>query len=142
MPLWLNVVGWVALVVGGALLIHSLFMSLPFRKTYVNDGVGERLVTTGLYALVRHPGVIWFTMLMLALIPVTGSRLMLIAAPLFIGLDILLVFLQDKYIFGRMFSDYAAYRRTTPMLIPNRRSIRAFLNSNNKEAKPNNLIWR
>ena len=81
-------------------------------------------------------------MLMLALIPVTGSRLLLIAAPVFIGLDILLVFLQDKYIFGRMFTDYAAYRRTTPMLIPNRRSIRAFLNSNNKEAEPNNLIWR
>ena len=128
-PAWLVGLGWGVLAVSAGLLIHSLFISLPFRKTYVADGVGDGLVKTGFYALVRHPGVIWFTILMLALIPVSGSRLLLIAAPVFIALDILLVTIQDRFIFGRMFDGYASYRHRTPMLLPNRRSLNVFLRS-------------
>lgn len=121
--------GWGVLGASSGLLIHSLFINLPFRKTYVATGVGDKLITTGMYALVRHPGVIWFTLLMLSLIPVSGSRLMLIAAPVFISLDILLVFIQDRFVFGRMFSGYDSYRRETPMLLPNRRSVNVFRRS-------------
>jgi len=126
-PAWLTGVGWGVLVVSLSLLIYALFISLPFRKTYVDKGVGDRLIEKGFYSLVRHPGVIWFTLLMLSLIPVARSRLLLIAAPTFIALDILLVFIQDKFIFGRMFTGYDAYRQETPMLLPNRRSINIFL---------------
>jgi protein-S-isoprenylcysteine O-methyltransferase Ste14 len=126
-PTWLTGVGWGVLVLSASLLIHALFVSLPFRRTYIDKGVGEKLVESGFYALVRHPGVIWFTLLMLSLIPVARSRLLLIATPTFITLDILLVFIQDKFLFGRMFPGYGAYRRETPMLLPNRRSVNVFL---------------
>ena len=129
LPAWLTGLGWGVLAVSAGLLIHSLFISLPFHKTYVATGVGDGLITTGFYALVRHPGVIWFTLLMLSLILVSGSRLALIAAPVFIALDIVLVIIQDKFVFNRMFKGYDGYRQETPMLLPSRRSVNAFLRS-------------
>ncbi len=129
LPIWSTWLGWALLSISFFLLIYSLFINLPFRKTYVATGVGDKLVKTGLYALVRHPGVPWLILVTLSLILVSRSSLMLIASPIWILLDILLVAIQDKFFFGRMFAGYDTYRRETPMLVPNRRSISAFINS-------------
>jgi len=127
LPVWLTWLGWGVLAVSLPLLIYSLFINLPLRKTYVTNGVGDKLITTGQYALVRHPGVIWFTLLMLSLIPVSRSSLLLIASPTFILLDIVLIVIQDKFVLSRMFDRYDSYRKETPMLLPNKRSISAFI---------------
>lgn len=129
LPVWSFWLGWLALVLSLLLLIYSLFLNLPFRRTYLTAGVGDELVRTGLYALVRHPGVHWFTVFLFSLLLVTRSSLFIIAAPIFIILDIALVTVQDRIIFGGMFPDYASYRKTTPMLLPNRQSVKACLNS-------------
>ncbi|HEY55569.1 MAG TPA: DUF1295 domain-containing protein [Dehalococcoidia bacterium] len=129
LPVWSTWLGWALLLVSLPLLIYSLFINLPFRRTYIAAGVGDRLVKTGLYALVRHPGVHWLVLVMLSLILASRSSLMLIASPIWILLDILLVAIQDRFFFSRMFSGYDDYRRETPMLVPNRRSIRAFIDS-------------
>src|SRR3990172_4495638 len=121
--------GGALLAISVSLLVYSLFLNLPFRETYIAKGVGGRLVTTGLYALVRHPGVHWFVLFMVSSILVSRSSLMLTAALIFIGLDIVLVFVQDRFIFDRMFAGYDLYRRGTPGLVPNRHSVNAFLNS-------------
>ena len=126
---WATWLGWALLSISLLLLIYSLFINLPFRKTYIATGVGDKLITTGLYSLVRHPGVHWFIVIMLSLFLVSGSRLLLIAAPIWILLDILLVIIQDKFFFGKMFDEYKNYRRETPMLLPNRRSINAYIKS-------------
>ncbi len=131
LPLWLSWIGWALLICSLTMLIWSLFINLPFRKTYVESGVGDRLVTTGLYALVRHPGVHWFSLAMIALVLITRSVLMLAALPVFVAVDIVLVVVQDKFVFTRMFRGYGRYQQETPMLIPNRRSIKAFINSLN-----------
>ena len=129
LPVWSSWLGWGLLPISLFMLIYSLFINLPFGKTYVATGVGKKLVTSGLYALVRHPGVHWFGLLLVALILVSSSSLMLIAAPIWVLFDIALVAIQDRFFFGRMFVDYDNYRRETPMFIPNRRSINAFINS-------------
>ncbi len=129
LPIWSTWLGWALLTISLLLLIYSLFIDLPFRKTYIATGVGDKLIRTGLYALVRHPGVHWFILLMFSLILVSKSSLLLIAAPTFILLDIVLVIVQDKFFFGRMFADYDSYRQETPMLVPNRQSVNAFINS-------------
>ncbi len=129
LPLWSIWLGWVLLVISFFLLIYSLFINLPFRKTYLATGVGDRLITTGLYALVRHPGVHWFTITLLSLILVSKSSLLLIAVPIWILLDIALVIVQDKFFFSKMFDGYDRYRQETPMLVPNRQSINVFINS-------------
>lgn len=129
LPEWSIWAGWVLLLTSLFLLVYSLFINLPFRKTYVNTGVGDQLITTGLYALVRHPGVHWFSLALLSLVLVSRSGYLLAAAPVFIALDVLLVLIQDKVFFTRMFSGYARYQETTPMLIPNRQSVKAFVDS-------------
>jgi len=128
LPIWSTWLGWALLSVSLFLLIYSLFITLPFRKTYITTGVGDKLITTGLYALVRHPWVHCFTLLLLSLVLVSKSSLLLIASPILILLNILLVVIQDKFFFGKMFDGYDCYRKETPMLVPNRGSINAFIN--------------
>ena len=129
LPLWLTVIGWVMVVASLGLLVYSLFIDLPFKKTYLASGVGDELVKTGMYSLVRHPGVIWFSQLMIALVLVSQSSQLLLAVPIFIVLDVVLVVIQDKVFFDRMFDGYQAYRQETPMILPNRKSLYAFINS-------------
>jgi len=129
LPIWSTWLGWGLLAISLFLLIYSLFINLPFRKTYVATGVGDKLITTGLYALVRHPGIHWFTLTLLSLVLVSRSTLLLIAAPILILLDILLVVVQDKFFLSRMFDEYDSYRQETPMLLPNRRSVNTFMRS-------------
>lgn len=127
--------GWLLLLISGLPLLYSLFLNIPFRETYIATGVSNKLVTTGLYSLVRHPGVLWFALFMISLILVSRASLMLIAAPLFIFLDIILVIVQDRFFFGKMFDGYAAYRRETPMLVPNRHSLNIFISSIKQNVK-------
>jgi protein-S-isoprenylcysteine O-methyltransferase Ste14 len=58
-PVYLYWIGWFLLGISVMMIMLALFINLPFRKTYVNAGVSDRLIKTGLYALVRHPGVYW-----------------------------------------------------------------------------------
>jgi protein-S-isoprenylcysteine O-methyltransferase Ste14 len=126
LPEWAGWLGWVLLIVSLGLLVFSLLINLPFRDTYVASGVGDRLVTTGFYALVRHPGVLWSVSLAVGLVLVSKSRLALAAALLFLALDVVVVVIQDRVFFRRMFTEYDRYSRTTPMLVPTGKSIQAF----------------
>ena len=125
LPMWSTWLGWGLLPLSVFLIIYSLFINLPFRKTYIATGVGDKLVTTGLYALVRYPWIHSFALILLSLVLVSKSSLLLIASPILILLNILLAVIQDKFFFGRMFAGYDQYRKETPMLLPNRKSISA-----------------
>jgi protein-S-isoprenylcysteine O-methyltransferase Ste14 len=129
LPIWTTVCGWVLLVVSVSIFLSALFINLPFRKTYIETGVGDKLIKTGLYSLARHPGAIWFILFMVSLVLVSQSKLMLIAAPIFMVMNTLLVIIQDKVFFTKMFEGYDQYQKETPMLLPNRRSINAFFGS-------------
>ena len=58
---------------------------------------------------------------------------MFVAAPIYMVLNTLLVVIQDKVFFPRMFAGYDIYQKETPMLFPNRRSINAFIESLQQE---------
>jgi protein-S-isoprenylcysteine O-methyltransferase Ste14 len=123
LPDWLSWVGWPFLLVSFSLLVYSLLLEIPFRQTYTADGAGNRLVKTGTYALVRHPGVLWFSLFLVSLILVSRSRLLLAAAPVWFFMDVLYVWIQERFYFAKMFPGYERYRKETPMLIPTRESI-------------------
>jgi protein-S-isoprenylcysteine O-methyltransferase Ste14 len=127
-PGWLAGLGWGLLPVAVLLLTYSLFLEVPPRRTYLSPGPGPRLVRSGTYALVRHPSVLWFGLLLLSLLIVSRSYLLALALPLWLLLDILWVVLQERQL-RRAFPDYVAYQQTTPMLIPNRQSLKACLRS-------------
>jgi protein-S-isoprenylcysteine O-methyltransferase Ste14 len=115
----------IAAVLFSLLLVYSLFIEIPFAAAYLRAGKPSAVVATGTYALCRHPGVLWLTGLLAALFFSGGSRLLLLAMPIWLGLDTLYVILQDRLFFPRMFgADYEAYQREVPMLVPNARSVR------------------
>lgn len=129
LPGWLSGLGWALVPLTALLLIYSMFLEIPFRRVYLARSPGPALVRTGTYALVRHPTVLWFALLLLSLLLATRSQLLLLTLPLWTALDIGWVALQEKVSLRRAFPDYINYQRTTPMLLPKRQSIAACLRS-------------
>lgn len=111
------------------LLIYSLFLELPFSKTYGKKQHSSDLVDTGTYALCRHPGVLWFGLMFLFFFFTTGAKLLLPAGIIWTSVDVLHVYIQEKYFFTKMFPKYKDYMKTTPMLIPTRESINKCLST-------------
>ena len=125
LPVGVTWLGWGVLLISLLLITYSLFINLPWRKTYMAPGVGDTLIRTGTYAMVRHPGVLWYALLLISLILVSKAKLLLIASPVWFFMDIVYVFIQDRFLFGKMFAGYEDYRQETPMLIPTKKSMDA-----------------
>lgn len=121
--------GILILIVAAFLLIYSLFVEIPFRATYTERGSGNQLITSGTYALVRHPGVLWLALLYIALTLLFPSTTIIIATIVWLIMDVIYIVLQDKFFFPRMFPEYGSYQKLTPFLIPNKHSISACLKS-------------
>jgi protein-S-isoprenylcysteine O-methyltransferase Ste14 len=120
-----KITGWVASAVFFLLLFCSLTIELNFSKTYLNESSAKQLVTTGTYALTRHPGVLWFVLLCVSVFFATGTKKLLIAALVWSIADMLYATIQDLYIFPRVFGkEYEEYKKTVPMFIPTVESIR------------------
>jgi len=111
-----------------AAMFYSIFVEIPLRKAWIEQGHTDQLVTTGTYALARHPGVIWFTFALLFTALATRSKRLLLASPLMVAGDVGHVAFQDRYVLPEVFGDaYERYQRTTPFLVPTPRSIRRFV---------------
>lgn len=109
--------GLLALVFLG-LLLYTLFFALPFEKTYVEAGSGRSAYRRGVYALCRHPGVLWYAGLLFCLYWAFGGMRLLVLAVFGTLFDILYVWFQDRFIFPRQFSDYESYQKEAPFLVP------------------------
>jgi protein-S-isoprenylcysteine O-methyltransferase Ste14 len=121
-----RVSGGVLLVAGFFMLLYSLFLEIPITQTYVKSSGPRGLVQEGTYALTRHPGVIWYAVALCGLFLASGSRQTLIAGPVWLAMDVLWVWIEDRFIFERVFDGYADYKKSTPMLVPTAGSIRRF----------------
>lgn len=106
------------------LLIYTLFFALPFEKTYIDANEKRLAYSEGVYALCRHPGVLWFIGFYLCLALYKSSDQLLIFGGVFSLWNILYILFQDIYTFPRTFSNYHEYKKTTPFLIPNAGSFR------------------
>ena len=105
------------------LLLYTLFFALPFEETYISQ-TGSKTYDRGMYALCRHPGVLWFTGCYVSLWLAFGGMLLFQMAVLYCSLNFLYVILQDNITFPRVFSDYRLYKQRVPFLIPTVESIR------------------
>ena len=94
----------------------------------------NKVCDTGVYALCRHPGVLWLIGFYLFLSIAFPERDLIIGSVVFSLLDIVYVILQDLYIFPRAFSDYDTYSRNTPFLIPNMGSVTKCFHANRRRS--------
>ncbi len=104
-------------------MFYSLFGALPFKSTYVSAKANQT-IDTGMYALCRHPGVWGFFLMYLALFLATGNMLLLMACVIWTIMDVIHVWIQDKYFFPKTLLGYSNYQQTTPFLLFNPSSIR------------------
>lgn len=107
-----------------ALEVYTLFFALPFTETYVRQNGKPVVYDGGVYALCRHPGVLWLALFYLFLWLAFGGIWLLAAAVVFTGLDVAYVVLQDRWTFPRTFTDYGEYQKSTPFLLPTGASIK------------------
>ena len=117
---------------GAFALCDTLFFALPAGGSGLlpPKATGLRpLIDTGMFALCRHPGVLWLGLVYLALWGLLGGAALLWAFMLFFVLDVLYVLWQDIWLFPRSIEGYAAYRQRTPFLVPTPRSVRACIAS-------------
>jgi protein-S-isoprenylcysteine O-methyltransferase Ste14 len=106
------------------LLIDTLFFALPFKNTYIDKEELPRICQSGVYALCRHPGVLWFMGFYIFLGLALMIPLLLTAAVVFNILNILYVLFQDRWTFMKSFENYDKYKENTPFLLPNSKSIK------------------
>lgn len=111
------------------LLIYTLFFALPFQETYVVQNVGYKVCAQGMYALCRHPGVLWFTGFYLSLWFALGGFRLFCIALWYSCLNLCYVIFQDCYTFPKIFLDYGHYKQQVPFLIPNRKSVQQCLST-------------
>lgn len=107
----------------GALLVWSVFLEIGIAR----KKLGLRrfdIVTSGTYSLCRHPGFWWLTFLVLALGALKGIKVYFTPVFMMVFLDLLLVLLQDRYTFPKVFPAYDDYKKSVPFLIPRKRSER------------------
>jgi len=123
-PVTIRFIGGILWVLFLFMLIYSLFLELPFVKTYGKEVHSRDLVDKGTYGLCRHPGVLWFGLLFLSVFLTTGAVLIALGGIIWTSIDVFHVYLQEKIFFCKMFEGYENYMKTTPMLIPNKNSIK------------------
>lgn len=109
------------------LLYKALFGAFPVKPAYTEASAEKKTVSSGVYALCRHPGVLFFAGLYICLVPALG--LPLLDFVIYTVLDILLAWAEDMLIFPRTLEGYAEYKDRVPFMIPNAQSIRSCLSS-------------
>lgn len=106
-----------------ALMIYTLFFALPFSQTYLEDNAPRRAYTGGVYALCRHPGVLWFAGAFLCLGLALATPEAMVFCLAMIGWNVAYVMFQDRYTFPKSFVNYEEYQHTTPFLLPTPGSV-------------------
>lgn len=103
-------------------LVKALFFSFPPAQGYAGGGRAPA-VTSGLYALCRHPGVLFLGGFYLFVWLAAPCWPLFAAFALFTALDTVLAFYEDCAVFPALLDGYAAYRHTTPFLLPDKASF-------------------
>ena len=106
------------------LMIHTLFFALPFDDTYLKIQGEKTACDRGMYALCRHPGVIWFILVYLNLGLAWGGKTVWYVGIWYSALNVIYVIFQDLWTFPKTFCDYGGYKKRTPFLIPTPKSVK------------------
>lgn len=106
-----------AAILFGILLIWSVFFEFSIERK--KHGIpGNGLVTTGSYQFCRHPGFWWFALFSLSIGVMRGISAHFFTILLMNSMNLLLIFIQDRYIFPKVFQGYNEYRKQVPFLVP------------------------
>jgi protein-S-isoprenylcysteine O-methyltransferase Ste14 len=112
---WLGVV---VVAVGGALRLLPVFVLGRRFSGLVAIQKEHRLVTTGLYAMIRHPSYLGLLMTTAGWVLVFRSGVGLIIAALFVPAILGRIKAEERLLASQFGAEYEAYRARTSRLIP------------------------
>ena len=93
------------------LLVYSVLIEIP-RNTGDSSDVFDR----GTYSFSRHPGFLWYTVLNILMAVLFWNWGILLLCFLFTVFNFVLILIEDRILFPKMFPTYTEYRRKTPFL--------------------------
>ncbi len=115
-----------------ALLVFSVFIEIGLKSPYSEFNEREA-IDTGTYGLVRHPGFIWFLLLILILISLYRNLEFALIALTITFMNFGLVLIEDLILFPKLFVNYDDYKLKVPFIIPRLRIITRILRSVHEE---------
>lgn len=122
-PPWILLAGLVA-IVSFTLLIFSLSVVHGKQEHQQPNLQNKKLLyDRGLYAMCRHPGVLFFALFYLSFALALERTILLWAGCFFSILNIAYSLYQDRSILPKLLADYDRYHNRTPFLIPTADSL-------------------
>jgi protein-S-isoprenylcysteine O-methyltransferase Ste14 len=117
--LWMQVAGLILILVALALLIWARSHIRGLYSGHVEVQAGHRLVVSGPYRLIRHPGYSGFLLLALGIALGYSSWIGLLAIPLLLlpGLAYRMS-VEEKLLLEQFGEEYLAYKKITRKLVP------------------------
>lgn len=102
------------------LLLYSVIIEIPLILRHAKPAPkGARyVVAEGTYRLVRHPGFLWFTLMWVSIILIYLNPFITVDGLCLVALDFLLIVLEDRFFFPRIFTNYGWYKKHIPFLLP------------------------
>lgn len=104
-------------IIGGAFLAWTTFLEIPLglKKRQTPPG---NVYDEGSYAVCRHPGFWWFLLSSVSLALWVNNTSTFLTFSIANLMNLLLIFLQDKYTFPLQFVNYHEYAAKVPFLFP------------------------
>lgn len=114
------VLRWSSAVLFALLLIYSTFIAVRTGGSDKQQAGEEsrRVIDTGMYGIVRHPGFYWFTLLIGSLITIYTDFRFIVGGIVLIVLNFFLIFIEDRVLFPKIFPKYREYQEKVPFLLP------------------------
>ena len=127
LPVLFRVIFGILALIFGALTLYAV-LSVAFKT---GKSTEKKVCTDGLYALCRHPGVLFFVPLYFCLWLSCG--LPIYAAAIFCLLNGLLIVFEDVLVFPALLDDYDRYKLQVPFIIPSISSLKRLLRKKSKD---------
>lgn len=125
LPLSIRMISFAFTLLFLLMMIYSIVIEVSKNNSE------KKLITTGTYALSRHPGVLWFLLYYVFGSFVFADYMILIAGIVWTIVNIVYVVFQERFIFKALFDNYEEYKQSTPMIIPTRSSVQKCLKTIN-----------
>ena len=119
LPLWTYIVSYILFVIGVAIVFWGMWTNDYFSSVVrIQKDRGQKVITTGPYKIVRHPGYVGASIFMLTIGPILGSLWALIPSGLWVLSIIIRTYLEDTTL-QKELDGYKEYtKKTKYRLIP------------------------
>jgi len=104
------------MAIGGLVMLAGMsLVALGWRKVH---RAGDKLVTDGIYGIIRHPQYLGFVLITAGMLIHWPTLLTLVMFPILLAAYLHLAKKEGKDLAGRFGKDYHRYERLVPAFIP------------------------